>query len=1637
MPTSAVKNVSSEVTSAVPSQVSRPYVGARPFERWERGIFFGRDSDARRLRDKILTSRLTLFYAQSGTGKSSLLKTSVIPYLEQEGAKVMYFDQWTMENPCEPLRTAFIERASQLGVSDAAAGTSSLAELGLRITAHDERPLVLILDQFEQFLISHANTLDPLRKELGGLVRASRLDVYVVLSVREEFLAALEPLRAEIMNLFQSTDMLKNLDDTGVREAIQRPAELFGFTYEPALLDRLLSDLRAEQAATSETVSRETVVSLTMMQLVCDQLWKIASTRDEKIVGPALYDELGGVHKILETYIAGVMPADWRDRYFTARLMKYLAPSSGYKKPYSAGELAEDEHLNKARVSQELNRLSTVGVLRQLDFRGQQLFELQHDSLIKFISPWREKVLRRARSWRRIAIVSVAALVVLTVAGAFALRRVERYKMTTGLLAELDSMHGMPPQERQRAAESRFDSATIYLLERERFNDLAEMLQKHEKDLPGDYGFANLKPTQTAISEENLGCEFLCLYYSSLRPIDSRYFNYQWQSEASRVFVEKFGVPVPIKLLLRKEALPKLLIRLTERSMTRVEFRMPKIDEKKEVFVVSETFRGEQGNRLRRFRDYLIEHKTARKIDTAHIIGESEADHSLWAVPSWSRPVWKTSGSPAINPSGLPALLLAWKLQQDPAPLFTDEAAALLLQRAREAYPDTVQQAKAVRGPNLTPDLVEMVKQNHGLTDLVAILDALAAYPDNKPQDAAKKADADLQKRRSDLAPKFGPLRSSATSATSETDSGEAEVPGAYQEIVPLLPPVNKPIRITLGSDLKSRWTDQETDNLSSDLTERVQALREEFFRHFGITIPEISFQVAAETSPLPPNAFRIENVSQHQTEVVSTQPTTALDLLMDKIKSFAEAGKLRWLLAEDVTKQRRRLAKTNPGLKSWLESRYSIAEQKELMRAVIAPPVVPKSATSGMNSSGPDTLRHQDWLLGSLVFWAQTSAARNGLDMANDLLRTQSARLERPAADADSRAVAPTIARGIRELQNGRIPSAEAAFAQAIKANRPAAEKAFLSAYPQSLSALELQAEERLCRDPEGRQSAFSQAEDLEEDLNANNLSLDFSRDQNLRLCLLEAYQQQPRTKRLEIEGEILRRYPNPGKWEPAAARKFAEEVLHDDDIDPYGDSTKLRDGAMKLLVGVVPRLSPGDATAVFYTALSRYKQPGPKDVKLQLLQELARVQNDPVTQLQFVKVLVGSEREQDLNHGFEILTGLKQKLLRKPISQNPDFWVDYAKSLNAVLLQRLSLAGIDRLPEAEALLQGLKNSRFEDPTDTAEDELAGLLLDRGAYKEAIELAQRALSRRESDRMKPAALEAAELNDTDLRLELLLAQLLLGQKPEARVTVQKTFDIAQKTAVHINNEPLFIDNVKQYADAEHAGHHQHANAILGRTLQLDVSYTFKAKFIELDSKINDKKASDRISKEMDDWTRLQKDEYPGLLFVSALGQIFTRSGDWEETARRFLETDHQYVPYLAMILSVQMSEAQAEEARGILAARWKQADPKHWPQRLRGGDEAAWREMLIGYYQGEVTREQIFSQLEDAQAYARSDLRFLPLARSSLLCEAYFYDALLARSKHDEARKKEDLEKVLKTNVKSYIEYRLAKVMLLEGAQQ
>ena len=64
---------------AAVSKRPNPYVGPRPFGERDQNNFFGRDDEARQLTGLIIAHRAVLLYAQSGAGKTSLLRAKVIP----------------------------------------------------------------------------------------------------------------------------------------------------------------------------------------------------------------------------------------------------------------------------------------------------------------------------------------------------------------------------------------------------------------------------------------------------------------------------------------------------------------------------------------------------------------------------------------------------------------------------------------------------------------------------------------------------------------------------------------------------------------------------------------------------------------------------------------------------------------------------------------------------------------------------------------------------------------------------------------------------------------------------------------------------------------------------------------------------------------------------------------------------------------------------------------------------------------------------------------------------------------------------------------------------------------------------------------------------------------------------------------------------------------------------------------------------------------------------------------------------------------------------------------------------------------------------------------------------------------------
>src|SRR5262249_45760891 len=126
-------------------------------------------------------------------------------------------------------------------------------------------PLVIILDQFEEFFIRlsprfRAAFID----DLGALYDARDVPVKVVLSLREDWLASVSEIEKRIPEVFRNRMRVLPLAREQARESITAPVERLGVRYEPALVERLLDDLAG---------STNTSVLPPQLQLVCSALY--------------------------------------------------------------------------------------------------------------------------------------------------------------------------------------------------------------------------------------------------------------------------------------------------------------------------------------------------------------------------------------------------------------------------------------------------------------------------------------------------------------------------------------------------------------------------------------------------------------------------------------------------------------------------------------------------------------------------------------------------------------------------------------------------------------------------------------------------------------------------------------------------------------------------------------------------------------------------------------------------------------------------------------------------------------------------------------------------------------------------------------------------------------------------------------------------------------------------------------------------------------------------------------------------------------------------------------------------------------------------------------------------------------------
>jgi uncharacterized protein (DUF697 family) len=358
-----------------------PYRGLRAFSEDTAEDFYGRDADVQTVLAAAQHKAFTTMSGPSGCGKSSLLAAGVVPAIREAGSWLAV----QMRPGADPFTSLAQAISGALEASPAAGQwvktpTEVLAMLPkqsfqdfaaeLLRQAQRER-LLLVVDQFEELctLVRDTAKRDDFVRLLMEIARGTggvRRHVTGLVAIRADYEARVRAESPALERLLTSNIVrVPPMGPTGLREAIVRPAERAGVSFEEGLPERIIKDFQNQPNA------------LPMLQVLLMLLWE---TQQERTLAVEAYLQLGGVEQALTDYANRVYDSLTHDDQTRARrvLLQLVGLAEGspqtrrplLEKDVRPGDWAVVQRLADQRLlSMDHNQ------------RGETFAELVHESL--------------------------------------------------------------------------------------------------------------------------------------------------------------------------------------------------------------------------------------------------------------------------------------------------------------------------------------------------------------------------------------------------------------------------------------------------------------------------------------------------------------------------------------------------------------------------------------------------------------------------------------------------------------------------------------------------------------------------------------------------------------------------------------------------------------------------------------------------------------------------------------------------------------------------------------------------------------------------------------------------------------------------------------------------------------------------------------------------------------------------------------------------------------------------------------------------------------------------------------------------------------------------------------------------------
>ncbi len=365
-------------------ELEGPYVGLAPFEAAHADYFFGRALDSAVLADNVLARLMVVLYGASGVGKSSVLNVGLPKALGELGvaARIVSRREWH-------------EPEAVSAWLDSAIGAARAAPA---------QPLIVILDQFEEYFLYHpdAEQVKGFAKSLAAIIARTDIEAHLLFALRDDGLHRLDALRVHLPGLLDTTLQLRHLDKPAVREAIEQPIVEWNKRHKPAVAldddfaEALIAQLRPKDKDGQPIEGGR--VELAYLQLALERIWEAEGGAEATALRTStLTERLKGIGEISRRHVEEVLgKLPEADQELCATVFDRLVTPSGSKILYATADLAAVAKVAPKRMDDVLAPLASGKnrLLRAVELPAAKQargYEILHDILARPILDWKEE----------------------------------------------------------------------------------------------------------------------------------------------------------------------------------------------------------------------------------------------------------------------------------------------------------------------------------------------------------------------------------------------------------------------------------------------------------------------------------------------------------------------------------------------------------------------------------------------------------------------------------------------------------------------------------------------------------------------------------------------------------------------------------------------------------------------------------------------------------------------------------------------------------------------------------------------------------------------------------------------------------------------------------------------------------------------------------------------------------------------------------------------------------------------------------------------------------------------------------------------------------------------------------------------